>query len=398
MDKSHLVEIYKIEAEKYNNHEHLRPVHPSLKITALTVFFFVSTSSMGQMSFSSFTQVKLGNSYKSDASLRKKSIKQAYRLEYCKEQDTYTLQFDKVPVEDYGDADVTFSYYQNTLVEVELAFGADCDGYAMINGIYNQLAKGIKQKYKALPEIAVESGYDLRNKNVYDSLRLFKQNFQQRKFIGYDNLGYDDYRLSKQLFPDNRTISFQVLANTWERKTFQPSGYGLRENSDTICEHYLIVSVYNSASLEVVRSTPGDCKSLSIIETRDNTIRLRNEGHVFVLTARLNDVLENQDFIFDTGASDVTITPDVFLVLYKAGTIKDSDYIGSKTYQLADGSFIKSSRFILHEMKIDGIVLTDVEVSISNSTQAPMLFGQSGITKLGNYKIDFDNNLLILER
>ncbi len=56
------------------------------------------------------------------------------------------------------------------------------------------------------------------------------------------------------------------------------------------------------------------------------------------------------------------------------------------------------NRFILHEIKIGDIVLINIEVSASENVQAPMLFGQSGISKFGNYKLDLQEDKVILER
>ena len=166
---------------------------------------------------------------------------------------------------------------------------------------------------------------------------------------------------------------------------------------DTICEQQINLSIYNAKTLETIVAYPSICKEESTIERRTNVINLQNVGNVYLLKAKLNGILENQEFVFDTGASDLTITPDVFSILYKAGTIKASDFIGTATYQLADGSIVRGKKFILRELKIDDIILNDIEVSISNNVQAPMLFGQSAISKLGNYKIDFKQGLLILE-
>ena len=126
------------------------------------------------------------------------------------------------------------------------------------------------------------------------------------------------------------------------------------------------------------------------------TISLSNLNGVYHLPVNLNKVM-SLDFILDLGASDVSITPDVFLVLYRAGTIDEPDFIGTETYKFADGSTAKSSVFNLKNIKIGDIELKNVRASISNNINSPLLLGQSALKKLPSYKIDNQNNKLIVE-
>ena len=369
-----------------------------IKILFLVSFFFSFYTSLGQNTLSSLISVPLGNPYEQDAALRKKLIKQKYVLYYNKDENKYLLEFENVSIDNYGNADVEFTYIRNSLAIVHLYFRSDCNAYASLVQIYKELDLNIKQKYYGvIDKMGYEWEYDLWSKNIYDSAKKIFNLFRENKQLCKDRSGYrsswDDYKLGKSSFKDNRIISlFISLGDISEIRK-----YYSQPITDTVCQEFLSLSIYNTKTMELIRATP----SLSLgseIERRENTINLKTQGGVYLLKAKLNGILDNQEFIFDTGASDVTITPDVFLVLYRSGTIKDSDFIGSGTYKLADGSYVKSSRFILSEMKIGDIVLNDIEVSISNSIQAPMLFGQSAISKLGKYKIDFKEGLLILER
>jgi gag-polyprotein putative aspartyl protease len=77
-------------------------------------------------------------------------------------------------------------------------------------------------------------------------------------------------------------------------------------------------------------------------------------------------------FVVDSGASDIQIPKDVFLTLIRAETIKESDFLPGKTFVMADGSKVKSDRFILSSLKIGETTLLDVEASIG-SLDAPLL-------------------------
>src|SRR5262249_43122426 len=80
-------------------------------------------------------------------------------------------------------------------------------------------------------------------------------------------------------------------------------------------------------------------------------ITLESKGGVYLLPVQINGVL-TLHFILDTGASEVNIPADVVLTLHRAGTIRDTDFLPGKTYTLADGSTVKSSRFLLRSLKI----------------------------------------------
>jgi aspartyl protease family protein len=377
-----------------------------IKISFIVSFFFSYSYSFSQVTLASLIKAPLGNSYEQDVLLRKRTIKQTYYLTYCKEQNKYQLNFEEVPIDNYGNADITFTYLRNALVSIDLRILHNCSEYKSLVQIYKELDALVKQKYKGVVEILDGFEYELLEKNIYDSLKNVFENHENHKTILSNTLGWDEYKLNKNMFPDDRIVSINISSYSWSKdntphddhwyeKKFNEINF--TRKYDTICQQQISLSIYTKKSLKTIISYPSICKDLTTIERRSNTINLQIEGNVYSLKAKLNGILDNQEFIFDTGASDLTITPDVFLILYKAGTITESDFIGTATYQLADGSIIRSKKFILHELKIDDVVLNDIEVSISNNIQAPMLFGQSAITKLGNYKIDFKQSLLILE-
>lgn len=125
-------------------------------------------------------------------------------------------------------------------------------------------------------------------------------------------------------------------------------------------------------------------------------IKLKKVGSVYSIPVELNGVLKI-DFIFDSGASDVSISPDVALTLLKTGTIKNEDWLEGAYYKFADGSTAKSRRFRLKSLKIGNKIVSDVVCSISNSVEAPMLLGQSILSKLGKYTFDYKKGILAVE-
>jgi predicted aspartyl protease/uncharacterized protein len=125
-------------------------------------------------------------------------------------------------------------------------------------------------------------------------------------------------------------------------------------------------------------------------------IALRNNGGVYVVPVRINGAI-TLDFIVDSGASDVLIPADVAMTLARTGTIAPGDFIGDREYRVADGSTLKSERFLLRELKVGDRVLSNVVASIGSVKGEPLL-GQSFLARVGAWSIDNDRHLLALGR
>ena len=132
------------------------------------------------------------------------------------------------------------------------------------------------------------------------------------------------------------------------------------------------------------------------LQLTDNSIPMVKNGGVYEIPVFINSSLK-LNFIFDSGASDVSVSPDVALTLIRTGTVTDKDFIGTATYKFADGSIAKSKIFILKELQIGNKTITNVRASISNSLEAPLLLGQSVLNKFGKVTIDYKNGVIHFE-
>src|SRR5262249_22455094 len=115
---------------------------------------------------------------------------------------------------------------------------------------------------------------------------------------------------------------------------------------------------------------------------------------VYALPVEINSVL-TLHFILDTGASEVQLPADVVLTLVRAGTIQEADFLPGKTYVLADGSELKSPRFILRSLKIGRRQISTVPASVGSLSSSPLL-GQSVLEKLGTWSMDSQRRVLVL--
>ena len=127
-----------------------------------------------------------------------------------------------------------------------------------------------------------------------------------------------------------------------------------------------------------------------------NEIKLISVGGVYEIPVVLNEVLRI-NVILDSGAADVSISPDVVLTLIRTGTINKSDWLAGQVYQFADGTKSKSKRFNMRSITIGNKTFKNVTCSIAEKIDAPMLLGQSLLKKLGKYTIDYKKGIIQFE-
>jgi len=121
-------------------------------------------------------------------------------------------------------------------------------------------------------------------------------------------------------------------------------------------------------------------------------IPLEKEGGVYKVPVRINGVITLR-FILDSGASEVVIPSDVAQTLFRANTIQETDFLPGKTYSLADGSELKSPRFVIRELEIGGVKINNVPGSIAPRS-GDLLLGQSVLEKLNSWTLDNKRHLL----
>jgi clan AA aspartic protease (TIGR02281 family) len=124
------------------------------------------------------------------------------------------------------------------------------------------------------------------------------------------------------------------------------------------------------------------------------SIPLSVQGGTFVIPVLINGQI-TLNFTIDSGAADVTIPADVVSTLMRTGTIRKSDFIGQKTYVLADGSTTPSVTFSIRSLKVGNHVLENVKASIA-SARADLLLGQSFLRRFNSWSIDNKRQVLLL--
>lgn len=129
---------------------------------------------------------------------------------------------------------------------------------------------------------------------------------------------------------------------------------------------------------------------ISITASAQVEIIMEKDGGVYKVPCLVNGA--RMKFIFDTGASNVSLSLSMASYLYENDYISASDFVGTGSSQTADGSIVDHMTIILNDIEIGGLHLKNVEAIVLNSQTAPLLLGQSAIQKLG--KIELDGNKL----
>ncbi len=99
-------------------------------------------------------------------------------------------------------------------------------------------------------------------------------------------------------------------------------------------------------------------------------------------------------FIFDTGASDVTISAVEATFMFKNEYLTKADVVGSAAYMDANGDISVGTVLNLKKVTFGGLELTNVRASVVGNDKAPLLLGQTVLNRLGKIEIDYDRSVL----
>lgn len=101
-------------------------------------------------------------------------------------------------------------------------------------------------------------------------------------------------------------------------------------------------------------------------------------------------------FVFDTGASDVTLSMVEANFMLKNKYIDRSDIVGTARYVDANGDVTEGTVINLRKVNFGGLELDNVRASVVRNQKAPLLLGQSVLGRLGKIEIDNKNQKLVI--
>lgn len=126
-----------------------------------------------------------------------------------------------------------------------------------------------------------------------------------------------------------------------------------------------------------------------------NIVKMRHDRGTYYIPLIVNGV--EMEFIFDTGASIISISAAEAIFMLRHGKLSDDDILGTSYFSDATGTISEGTMINLREVKIGTRTLNNVKASVVHNLEAPLLLGQSALNQFGRIIIDYNQNILILE-
>ena len=121
-------------------------------------------------------------------------------------------------------------------------------------------------------------------------------------------------------------------------------------------------------------------------------VSMRKEGGVYLVPITVNGL--SLDFIFDTGASSISLSSAEAMVMLRQGQITQDDIVGQQQFQDATGGVSVGTIILLRTVQIGNITLENVQATVVDNIQAPLLLGQTALAKFGKVTIDYNHNTI----
>ena len=132
--------------------------------------------------------------------------------------------------------------------------------------------------------------------------------------------------------------------------------------------------------------------AISVFSNAQTTIKMEKDAGIYKVRCKVNGA--PMKMYFDTGATVVSISRATAIYLYDNDLINEDDFIGKMNTTTAEGAIADNMLIRLKDVEFGGLHLKDVEAVVSSSLNAPLLLGQSVISRLG--KITLDGDLLTI--
>lgn len=126
------------------------------------------------------------------------------------------------------------------------------------------------------------------------------------------------------------------------------------------------------------------------------TIKMQKFGGVYHIPVNINGT--EMFFIFDTGASTISISKTEAYFLLKQGKLTKEDIIGEQDFIDANGDISTGTVINLREVKLGNYIINNVEASVVDNLEAPLLLGQSALNRFGKIEVDYQAESLTLKR
>lgn len=153
-----------------------------------------------------------------------------------------------------------------------------------------------------------------------------------------------------------------------------------KEMVDTAEIHY-----HAKRAQRAINQPESDSCEVPITQEADGIISVR--GEINGLPLKL---------VFDTGASDITISSVEAAFMLKNGYLEERDLGGVRNYKTASGDLVEGTIVNLREVKLGTLTFRDLRAAIIRNQDAPLLLGQSILGRLVTYQINREKKTLYM--
>lgn len=156
-------------------------------------------------------------------------------------------------------------------------------------------------------------------------------------------------------------------------------------------EYKKIMEEQRKVQAEIVEKTKGKPDDAEY-EDEEVEVPFTKEGTLYKVKCSINEL--PLSFIFDTGASDVSMSMVEATFMMKNGYLSKKDVIGSANFLDANGNINAGTVINLRKVDLGGVTIGNVRASVVQNQKAPLLLGQTVLNRAGKIEIDNDKRVM----
>lgn len=222
-----------------------------------------------------------------------------------------------------------------------------------------------------------------------------------------------------------KRVEYAILANSPSAGNYYDAAclfarMGEKESSLNFLKNSLekgftrFAHIKNDDDIDVIRDMPGYKDLMNEYETKYNEEQQKKrdrdsqtdkkqeyvteipfswDGGNCYVKCKINDL--PMQFVFDTGASDVSMSMVEASFMMKNGYLSKSDVVGSTKFSDALGNVSEGTIIVLKKVQFGDVELDNVRASVVRNQKAPLLLGQTVLSRAG--KIEIDNQRKVIK-
>ena len=221
----------------------------------------------------------------------------------------------------------------------------------------------------------------------YDEAIAILNRYFGKKYNGYNYEAACVYSLM-----NNKEKALEYLRKSLEGGYYKFNHMRRDKDLDNIRNMPEFEALLKEFEEKVEKEISNDETAQEMYEDVVSEVPFTKDGGVYKVKCKINDLPLH--FIFDTGASDVSISNVEANFMLKNDYLIPADFLGKQNYVNANGDIIEGTVINLRNVDFAGLSLNNIKASVVRNQKAPLLLGQSVLGKLGKIEIDNEKKLL----